>query len=140
LPDEVHLGRSAPEKDEVMNDPVNPTYVPPQVENLKQMLQYQDKAVVSRMLAKNTGGSVTLFAFDGGEGLSEHTAPFDALVIGVEGSAELQVGGVGYRLAEGDTLLMPAHVPHAVSPTGPFKMLLVMIRGDKALQPKEREP
>ena len=118
-----------------MSDPGKPAYVPPTVENLKQMLQYQDKAVVSRMLAKNAGGSVTLFAFDGGQGLSEHTAPFDALVIGVEGHADLSVGGAGYRLAEGDTLLMPAHVPHAVSPTGPFKMLLVMLRADKAVQP-----
>ena len=58
---------------------------PPRVENLAQMLQFQEEAVVSRMLVKNTGGSVTLFAFDAGEGLSEHTAPFDALVIGVEG-------------------------------------------------------
>lgn len=123
------------EKDEIMSDPGEPSYAPPKVENLKQMLQYQDKAVVSRMLAKNVGGSVTLFAFDGGEGLSEHTAPFDALVIGVEGSADLQVGGAGYRLAEGDTLLMPANVPHAVSPTGRFKMLLVMLRGEKAVQP-----
>lgn len=118
-----------------MNDTSMLSYVPPQLENLKQMLQYQDKAVVSRMLAKNAGGSVTLFAFDGGEGLSEHTAPFDALVIGIEGHADLQVGGAGYRLAEGDTLLMPANVPHAVSPTGPFKMLLVMLRGEKAVQP-----
>ncbi len=118
-----------------MNDAVEPPYLPPTMENLKQMLQYQDKAVVSRMLAKNAGGSVTLFAFDGGEGLSEHTAPFDALVIGVEGHADLQVGGAGYRLAEGDTLLMPANVPHAVSPTGPFKMLLVMLRGEKAVRP-----
>ena len=118
-----------------MNNPDQPTHVPPKVENLRQMLQYQDKAVVSRMLAKNAGGSVTLFAFEGGEGLSEHTAPFDALVIGVDGTADIQVGGAGYRLAEGDTLLMPAHVPHAVSPTGRFKMLLVMIRGEKAGSP-----
>jgi quercetin dioxygenase-like cupin family protein len=117
-----------------MNDTGKPTHVPPKVENLKQMLQIQDKAVVSRMLAKNAGGSVTLFAFDGGEGLSEHTAPFDALVIGVEGSADIQIDGTAYRLAEGETLLMPAKVPHAVNPTGPFKMLLVMIRGEKAVQ------
>ena len=104
---------------------------PPKVENLKQLLHFQDQAVVSRMLAKNSGGSVTLFAFDGGEGLSEHTAPFDALVIGVEGSADLQVGGVIHRLGEGEALLMPANVPHAVSPAGPFKMLLVMLRGEK---------
>ena len=118
-----------------MNDPAKPSYVPPKLENLKQMLRYQDKAVVSRMLAKNAGGSVTLFAFDGGEGLSEHTAPFDALVIGIEGHAELRVGGAAYGLSEGDTLLMPANVPHAVSPTSPFKMLLVMLREDKAVPP-----
>ena len=118
-----------------MNDTGKLLHVPPQVENLKQMLQVQDRAVVSRMLAKNAGGSVTLFAFDGGEGLSDHTAPFDALVIGIEGSADIQLGGAAYRLAEGEALLMPARVPHAVSPTGPFKMLLVMLRGEKAVQP-----
>lgn len=118
-----------------MNEAGKRPQAPPKVENLKQMLNYQDKAVVSRMLAKNSGGSVTLFAFDGGEGLSEHTAPFDALVIGIEGHADLQVGGAGFRLGEGDTLLMPANVPHGVNPTGPFKMLLVMIRGEKAAQP-----
>jgi quercetin dioxygenase-like cupin family protein len=104
---------------------------PPKVENLKQLLHFQDKAVVSRMLAKNSGGSVTLFAFDGGQGLSEHTVPFDALVIGIEGSADIQVGGVGHHLSEGEALLMPANVPHAVSPAGAFKMLLVMLRGEK---------
>ena len=118
-----------------MNETAKPSHAAPRVENLKQMLQVQDKAVVSRMLAKNAGGSVTLFAFDGGQGLSEHTAPFDALVIGVEGSADIHIGGVVHRLAEGETVLMPAHVPHAVSPTGPFKMLLVMIRGEKAVTP-----
>ena len=62
-----------------------------EVLNLKQLLSYQDRAVVSRMLVKNASGSVTLFAFDGEEGLSEHTAPYDALVIGVEGRAEIPV-------------------------------------------------
>jgi quercetin dioxygenase-like cupin family protein len=101
---------------------------PPGVENLKGMLQFQDKAIVSRMLVKNAGGSVTLFAFDSGEGLSEHTAPFDALVIGIEGKAEIRLGGVSHSLGEGDTLLMPANMPHAVNPVGSFKMLLVMLR------------
>ena len=103
----------------------------PKVENLKQMLEFQPNAIVSRMLVKNTGGSVTLFAFDSGEGLSEHTAPFDALVIGVEGKAEIQLGGIAHSLAEGEALLMPANVPHAVNPAGRFKMLLVMIRAEK---------
>lgn len=101
-----------------------------EVRNLKAMLQYQDKAVVSRMLVKNSAGSATLFAFDGNEGLSEHTAPFDALVIGVEGRAEIPIGGVVHTVGEGDSLIMPANVPHAVNPLGGFKMLLVMIRGE----------
>lgn len=101
----------------------------PEVRNLKQMLQYQEKAVVSRMLLKNSAGNVTLFAFDGNEGLSEHAAPYDALVIGVEGRAEIPVGGVSHTLGEGDSLLLPANIPHAVNPVGGFKMLLIMIRG-----------
>ena len=100
----------------------------PEVQNLKQLLQYQEKSVVSRMLVKNPAGSVTLFAFDSGEGLSEHTAPFDALVIGVEGRADIVVGGEHHALAAGETLLMPANVPHAINPLEPFKMLLVMLR------------
>lgn len=106
------------------------TNISSEVHNLKAMLQYQDQAVVSRMLVKNTAGNVTLFAFDGNEGLSEHTAPFDALVIGVEGCAEIPLGGVVHTLREGDSLLMPAGVPHAVRPLGGFKMLLIMIRGE----------
>ncbi len=115
---------------------------PPRVENLAQMLQFQDKAVVSRMLVKNTVGSVTLFAFDAGEGLSEHTAPFDALVIGVEGRADIVVGGEHHALAAGETLLMPANVPHAINPLEPFKMLLVMLRNpaDAAKLASARSP
>lgn len=105
-----------------------------EVHNLKAMLQYQEQAVVSRMLVKNPAGNVTLFAFDGNEGLSEHTAPFDALVIGVEGRAEIPIGGVVHTVGEGDSLLMPAGVPHAVRPLGGFKMLLIMIRGEGSTQ------
>jgi len=101
----------------------------PQVHKLQEMLQYQEASIVSRMLVKNPAGSVTLFAFDKDEVLSEHTAPFDALVIGVEGEAEVRIGGVGYTVAAGDSVLMPANVPHAISPRGRFKMLLTMIRG-----------
>ncbi len=99
--------------------------------NLKQLLQFQDKAVVSRMLVKNSGGSVTLFAFDSDEGLAEHTAPFDALVVGVEGSAGILIDGVSHTVNEGDTLLIPANMAHAVNPRGRFKMLLVMLRGNQ---------
>lgn len=101
------------------------------VNDLREMLQYQEHSIVSRMLVKNAGGSVTLFAFDGGEGLSEHTAPFDALVVGVDGRAEISIGGRPHSVAAGQSLLLPAGIPHAVSPVERFKMLLVMIRGDK---------
>ena len=96
----------------------------PKVENLKTLLSYQEQAIVSRMLVKNTGGNVTLFAFDGGEGLSEHTAPYDALIVGVDGEADIMLGGQHHDVGEGQTLLMPANVPHAVHPKGQFKMLL----------------
>jgi quercetin dioxygenase-like cupin family protein len=112
-------------------NPGTPAVALTEPHNLKHLLDFQASAIVSRMLVKNAGGSVTLFAFDGGEGLSEHTAPFDALVIGVEGKAEVPVGGVRHAVTEGDALLMPAGIPHAVNPLGPFKMLLVMVRGDK---------
>ena len=101
------------------------------VERLKDLLQCQGNAVVSRMLVKNGGGSVTLFAFDRGEGLSEHTAPFDAFLVGVEGEAEVTIGATAHRLGEGQSLLIPATAPHAINPVTPFKMLLVMIRGEK---------
>ncbi len=103
----------------------------PKVEKLKDLLHCQQKAVVSRMLVKNSGGSVTLFAFDRGEGLSEHTAPFDALLVGVEGEAEVRIGTTTHLLGEGQTVLIPATIPHAINPTTAFKMLLVMIRGEK---------
>ena len=79
----------------------------PEVRNLKQMLQYQEKAVVSRMLLKNPAGNVTLFAFDGNEGLSEHTAPYDALVIAVEGRAEIPIGGVSHTPVSYTHLTLP---------------------------------
>jgi quercetin dioxygenase-like cupin family protein len=102
------------------------------VHDLKEMLHYQEKSIVSRMLLKTKGGSVTLFAFDSGEGLSEHTAPFDALVIGVDGDAEISIGGTLHNLTAGEAVLLPAGIPHAVNPVGRFKMVLVMIRGDQA--------
>ncbi len=96
--------------------------------NLKTDLQYQEKSVVSRMLMKNPGGSVTLFAFGEGEGLSEHTAPFDALVVCTEGEAEIGIAGKIYPLKEGESITMPANIPHSVQAVTDFKMLLVMIK------------
>jgi quercetin dioxygenase-like cupin family protein len=89
---------------------------------------YQPGAVVSRTLLKTGGGSVTVFAFDAGEGLSEHTAAFDALVVMVDGEAEISVGGAMHRVPAGSLLRLPANIPHAVKAVTPFKMLLVMLR------------
>ena len=100
----------------------------PAVRNLERLLQYQEASIVSRVLAKNAGGTVTLFAFDRGEGLSEHTAPFDALVVAVDGEAEIAISGAPFRLRAGDTLLLPANQPHAVRADHRFKLLLIMLR------------
>ena len=95
---------------------------------LCELLDYQDSSIVSRVLLKNNGGTVTLFAFDQGEGLSEHTTPFEALVFVVDGEAEVKIAGEVYRVRSGETITLPANVPHAVRATARFKMLLTMIR------------
>jgi quercetin dioxygenase-like cupin family protein len=92
------------------------------------LVEYQSGSVVSRTLIKKSAGTVTAFAFDAGEGLSEHTAPYDALVLGVDGEAEITVAGVAHRVSVGQLLKLPAGQPHAVKAVTPFKMLLVMIR------------
>ena len=99
-----------------------------EVKPLGELLQYQDGAIVSRVLLKNKGGTVTLFAFDLGEGLSEHTAPFEALVLVVDGEAEVEIAGKTYPVKEGETITLPANIPHAVRAPARFKMLLTMIR------------
>jgi quercetin dioxygenase-like cupin family protein len=92
------------------------------------LVDYAPGAVVSRALAKSKAGTLTLFAFDAGEELSEHTAPFDALVHVLEGGAEILISGESFSLEAGDAIIMPADEPHAVRAVGPFKMLLTMIR------------
>lgn len=99
-----------------------------EVTPLAELLQYQEGAIVSRVLLKNKGGTVTLFAFDQGEGLSEHTAPFEALVFVVDGDAQVEIAGQGYRVRTGETITLPANIPHAVKAATKFKMLLTMIR------------
>jgi quercetin dioxygenase-like cupin family protein len=89
---------------------------------------YAPGSVVSRTLAKAKGGTLTLFAFDDGQELSEHTAPFDAFVTVLDGETELTIGGAPVRARAGETVLMPAGVPHAVKAVGRFKMLLAMVR------------
>jgi quercetin dioxygenase-like cupin family protein len=99
-----------------------------EVTQLIELLQYQDASIVSRVLLKNKGGTVTLFAFDVGEGLSEHTAPFDALVLVTDGEADIEIAGESFRVKQGETIILPANRPHAVRAATRFKMLLIMIR------------
>ena len=99
-----------------------------EVAKAAEMVNYQEGAVVSREIVKKLTGSVTLFAFDEGQGLSEHTAPFDALVQVVEGAVEIMISGQPHRLQGGDMILMPAGEPHAVKALKRFKMMLTMIR------------
>ncbi len=96
---------------------------------LADLVDYGAGAVVSRTLVKNDAGTVTLFSFDAGQELSEHSAPFDALVQVLEGEVDLVIGGQSVRAAAGQAVLMPANVPHAVKAPGRFKMLLVMVKG-----------
>lgn len=100
----------------------------PQVTRLTDMIDYQKGSVVSREIIKGKTGNVTLFAFDEGQGLSEHTAPFDALVYLAEGEAEITISGKPHRLHQGQMIIMPANQPHALNAMKKFKMLLVMIR------------
>lgn len=98
------------------------------ISKLADLAEYQAGAVVSRTVIKKKAGTVTAFAFDAGEGLSEHTAAFDALVVLIEGEAEIMVGGVPHRVTAGDVVPLPAGKPHALKALSRFKMLLVMIR------------
>jgi len=98
------------------------------VENLKDLIGYQEGAVVSRELLKKESGTVTLFAFDRNQGLSEHTAPFEAMVCMLDGKAEIIISGETFSVKEGEMIIMPAHKPHALKASERFKMMLIMIR------------
>jgi quercetin dioxygenase-like cupin family protein len=95
---------------------------------LADLVQYQPGAVVSRTLIDKKIGTLTLFAFDEGQGLSEHTAPYDAFVQIVDGAADVTIAGQDHRVTAGQMIIMPANIPHALRAVGHFKMLLVMIR------------
>jgi quercetin dioxygenase-like cupin family protein len=96
--------------------------------NALELVAYQAGAVVSRQIVKKKTGTVTVFAFDKTQGLTEHTSPFDALVQVLDGVAEITLGGVPHRLGKDEMILMPANVPHALKAIERFKMMLVMIR------------
>lgn len=100
----------------------------PEVLRLEDMVSYQGGSVVSREIIRKSTGTVTIFAFDEGQGLSEHTAPFDALVYVVDGNVEIVISGKPFTLMEGDMIMLPAGQPHALKALSKFKMLLVMIR------------
>jgi quercetin dioxygenase-like cupin family protein len=92
------------------------------------LIEYQSGSVVSREIVKKKTGTMTLFAFDAGEGLSEHTTPFDAAVYVLDGEVEITIDGVPHRVGRGQMIIMPADHPHALKALERFKMLLVMIR------------
>jgi len=95
---------------------------------LKKLVEYQSGSVVSRTLINKKTGTVTLFAFDRGESLSEHTAPYDALVYIIDGNAEITISGKSHDLKEGEMIIMPAGEPHALKATTQYKMMLVMVK------------
>lgn len=99
-----------------------------QVLHIAELVNYQEGSVVSRQITKADAGNVTLFAFDVNQGLSEHTAPYDALVHILEGEAEVTISGKPFQLKMGDAIIMPANEPHALKAIQKFKMLLTMIR------------
>jgi quercetin dioxygenase-like cupin family protein len=96
--------------------------------NLADLAEYQAGSIVSRTLIDRGTGTVTLFAFDEGEGLSEHTAPFDAMVHVLDGEVEITISGKLHMLKEGEMIIMPANEPHALKATSKFKMVLTMIK------------
>lgn len=100
----------------------------PKVENLSHLINYQDASIVSKEIIRKDTGTVTLFAFDQGQGLSEHTAPFDALVYIFDGQAEVTIAGKPFLVKAGEMIIMPANKPHALKASERFKMMLIMVK------------
>ncbi len=97
--------------------------------NLAQAVDYSDGSVVSKTITKKDTGTITLFAFDKDQGLSEHSAPFDAMVNVIDGNADIIIDGKSHLLQKGESIIMPANIPHALKAVERFKMLLIMIKG-----------
>lgn len=97
---------------------------------IDELIDYSKGGVVSKQVLKNKAGNITLFSFDEEQGLTEHTAPFDAMVQIIEGEAEIRIGGNPNLLKQGESIIMPANVPHALRAVRAFKMLLIMIKGE----------
>ena len=98
--------------------------------NINNLIEYQENSVVSKEIIKKETGTVTIFAFDKGEGLSEHTAPFDAMVQIIDGTAEIVIAGNKNIVQKGEMIIMPGNVPHALKAVERFKMVLIMIRSN----------
>lgn len=98
--------------------------------NLASYIDYQEGSVVSKTIVNKPCGTITLFAFDRGQGLSEHTAPFDAVVQVIDGMAEIFIAGRQHQVKSGEIIVMPANRPHALHAEVPFKMLLTMIKSE----------
>jgi len=111
---------------------VSSTLPPAEALSLRELITPTQGGIASRVLARTAGGNVTLFAFDAGQGLEEHTSPFDALVLVLEGSLALTIGGVTVPAAPGSVVRMPGGVPHALSAPEATRMLLVMLREVKS--------
>jgi quercetin dioxygenase-like cupin family protein len=111
-----------------INKPTSSNELLAQVVDTTDLVQYQTGTIVSRTLIKKPSGTVTLFAFDAGQELSEHTAPFDALALVLDGETEITIAGQPMRLSAGQMVIMPADKPHAVKAVKQFKMMLIMVR------------
>jgi len=109
-------------------EPKGPNSLKARAKNLVNLIDYQEGSVVSRTLIDKTVGTLTLFAFDEGQGLSEHTAPFDAFVYIIDGEAEVLISNKAYSVGTGQMIIMPANEPHSLKAPEKFKMMLVMIR------------
>jgi quercetin dioxygenase-like cupin family protein len=109
----------------------NPAVPPAEALALGTLVTPTEQGIASRVLAKTAGGNVTLFAFDAGQALEEHTSPFDALVLVLEGAMTLAIGGASVRATPGTIVRMPGGVPHALEAPEPTRMLLVMLREPK---------
>lgn len=106
----------------------NNSFETARVFNFNKEVEYSENGIISKRVLDKSAGNITLFSFDQGQRLSEHTAPYDAMIQVIEGKAEIIIGGTPYALSAGESIIMPANIPHAVNATERFKMTLTMIK------------
>jgi quercetin dioxygenase-like cupin family protein len=105
-------------------------FVKAKIFNLNNSVEYSDNGIVSKTVLKKETGNISVFSFDRGEGLSEHTAPFDAMIMVIDGKGEIIIGGEPFILEAGQSIIMPGNIPHSVNAVEKFKMVLIMIRSN----------